>query len=244
MRERPILFNGPMVSAILAGSKTCTRRLVKGVALDWLAPGMFTPGYVASPANGCSPFGTGDRLWVREAWADVHPIAVQEGRYSQPGMAGIPGPPPVDYRTVYRADGEVLPHWRRRDHQYPYFTTQKADSDPMWSDTTDGGLVPWHPSIHMPRWACRLVLEVIDVRIERLHDGDGEVPYESRYLAEGINRIHHGDGDFYYSAFRDEPAPGNWADPFDAWRELWQSTGADWDSNPWVWVVEFRRATP
>ncbi len=100
----------------------------------------------------------------------------------------------------------------------------------------------WRPSIHMPREACRLALEITGVRIERLHAGDGDVPYESRYLAEGINRIHHGDGDFYYSAFRDEPAPNNWTDPFDAWRELWKSTGADWDSNPWVWVIEFKVA--
>lgn len=214
MRERPILFNGPMVSAILAGSKTCTRRLVKGTALDWLAPGMFTPDYVASPANGCSPFGyAGDRLWVRETT-----VRVEEHGYLGPVYLAS-----EDGRACL--DGGLAPAPDDCTEVEPYE-------------------IKLRPSIHMSRSMCRLVLEITGVRIERLHAGDGEVPYESRYLAEGINRIHHGDGDFYYSALRDEPAPGNWADPFDAWRELWESTGAEWDSNPWVWVVQFRRATP
>lgn len=81
------------------------------------------------------------------------------------------------------------------------------------------------------------------MRVERLQDGEGETAFESRYLAEGINRIHHGDGAYYYSAFRDEPHPQNWCDPFDAWRELWVSINGveSWDANPWVWVVEFKR---
>ena len=101
----------------------------------------------------------------------------------------------------------------------------------------------WKPSIHMPRWASRLLLAITAVRVERLQDGEGETAFESRYLAEGINRIHHGDGAYYYSAFRDEPHPQNWCDPFDAWRELWVSINGveSWDANPWVWVVEFKR---
>ena len=101
----------------------------------------------------------------------------------------------------------------------------------------------WKPSIHMPRWASRLLLEITAVRVERVQDGEGETAFESRYLSEGINRIHHGDGEYYYSAFRDEPHPQNWCDPFDAWRELWVSINGveSWDANPWVWVVEFKR---
>ena len=72
MKERPILFAAPMVRAILNGSKTQTRRVVKGFALELLAPDNFTPEYVALPENGTSPFGyAGDRLWVREAWRTV-----------------------------------------------------------------------------------------------------------------------------------------------------------------------------
>lgn len=69
MSERPILFSGPMVRAILEGRKTQTRRVVKGIALDWLRPDGFTPEFTASPENSLCPYGNpGDTLWVRETW--------------------------------------------------------------------------------------------------------------------------------------------------------------------------------
>lgn len=69
MKERPILFNGPMVRALLDGQKTQTRRAVKGFALELLQPDNFTPEYVALPENRNCPYGySGDRLWVREAF--------------------------------------------------------------------------------------------------------------------------------------------------------------------------------
>ena len=104
----------------------------------------------------------------------------------------------------------------------------------------------YKPSIHMPRWVSRILLEITDVRVERLQDGEGETDFESRYVAEGIYRIHQGDGEYGYHPFKSEPGRGNWTDPFDAWRELWISvSGAEsWNANPWVWVVEFKRVTP
>lgn len=69
MKERPILFSGPMVRAILAGRKTQTRRVVKGFALELLKPDNFTPEYVAMPENDLSPNGyAGDHLWVKETF--------------------------------------------------------------------------------------------------------------------------------------------------------------------------------
>lgn len=73
MKEKPILFSGPMVRALLAGTKTQTRRVVKGEALRWLVDDKFTPGFVADSENRLCPYGQpGDRLWVRETWAAPH----------------------------------------------------------------------------------------------------------------------------------------------------------------------------
>jgi hypothetical protein len=110
MKERPILFSGAMVRALLDGSKTQTRRIVKGRALDWLQPGMFNREYVASPDNGLSPYGfAGDRLYVRETWQHSnHPL----GPYDSDSL--------VFYRADYfddphGPDGEKSPEGRYRE---------------------------------------------------------------------------------------------------------------------------------
>lgn len=72
MKERPLPFKVPMVRATLADTKTMTRRIVKGAALDWLERDGFTPEFVALPENAMCPYGVpGDRLWVREAWRAI-----------------------------------------------------------------------------------------------------------------------------------------------------------------------------
>ncbi|WP_116830803.1 hypothetical protein [Pseudomonas syringae] len=234
-KERPILFSAPMVRAILSGQKTVTRREVKKpAALDCLAAG-FEPAFLALPGNGdLCPYGkVGDRLWVRETWSDVN-------------LQGAPG-------IAYRADGDVRDlmedaSFLDEDGAFDYDDPRsKPYQFACWSEDLLGGKDGrWRPSIHIPRWASRILLEITDVRVERLQEGDGETAFESRYVAEGIHRIHHGDGDYYFHPFKDEPGPGNWSDPFDAWRELWVSiNGAEsWNANPWVWVVEFKRVTP
>ncbi len=233
--ERPILFNGDMVRAILEGRKTVTRREVKP-----------QPDFLGSMTDPTTPFKTlgaglhgqivcpygqpGDRLWVRETWSDVN-------------LSGAPG-------IAYRADDDIRdlmtdPSFRDEDGAFNYDDERvKPYHFSVWSeDLIAGAEGRWRPSIHMPRWASRILLEVTAVRVERLHDGEGETDFESRYLAEGLHRIHHGDGDYYYHALKNKPGPGNWCDPFDAWRELWCSVyGVEsWNANPWVWVVEFKR---
>lgn len=99
VRERPILFSGPMVRAILDGSKMQTRRVVRGRALEWLAPDMFTPEYVADPGNRLSPYGyAGDRLWVRETWCPVDDREYDGERW-------------VDYRATPRYEASHPAGW-------------------------------------------------------------------------------------------------------------------------------------
>ncbi|MCM2317845.1 MAG: hypothetical protein NDI93_00770 [Pseudomonas sp.] len=237
MKERPILFSGPMVRALLEGRKTVTRRAIKhqpDVPVTDAIPrrnyphGPATVNWYWRPQHGhlngapshgwdfkC-PYGEpGDRLWVRETWMDLRGTGVEHR----------PTPDSPLQRYAYGADSP------------PGSASDEARKD--------FGL-KWRPSIHMPRAASRILLEITAVRVERLQDGEGETTFESRYLAEGINRIHHGDGEYYYHAFESEPGPRNWIDPFDAWRELWTSVNGStsWAANPWVWVVEFKVVTP
>jgi hypothetical protein len=253
MTERPILFSAAMVRAILEGRKTQTRRVVK---FPLLAPAVLADNWMADWIGGkgvtdargtpaperpalwhertatcvSSPYVAGTRLWVRETWADVHPCAIAEGRYSQPGRAGIPGPPGVSYRTVYRADGEVAPYWGMEEH--PYRTTEHTDYNEIDRRIRPLGTERgWNPSIHMPRTASRLLLEIVDVRVQRLH----EITREDA-AAEGV------------CLDLDEPLPqwfrrDRW--PEENFAALWDSLNAErgygWHSNPWVWVISFRQ---
>lgn len=249
IKERPILFSAPMVRAILEGRKTVTRRVVK----DWQQPKLEADGTWFAVAqrhsrwgfgvdgadaaacaaelasSGCCPYGrAGDRLWVRETWEDVHPVQVSDSRYSQTGRAGIPGPPGVTYQTIYRADGPYPKVFHT--HQPPYRSLE-PDIEHGFKGPADNGYTGWTPSIHMPRWASRILLEITDVRVERLQDIS-----RADIRAEGLQCPPELTGDDVSPNYRD------WYPT--AWRELWESTGGDWNSNPWVWVVEFKRVMP
>jgi len=246
VKERPILFSAPMVRAILEGRKTVTRRALNARALrdigygvqlgechELPADGALHPNSIGYYASFC-PFGfPGDRLWVRETFA----LLGNEDGVCIDWYDKIIKGNEREAARIYRASCTIGDYglW-----QIP----EKADWKPDTEEIQYEG--SWRPSIHMPRWASRILLEITDVRVERLQEGDGETAFESRYLAEGIHRIHHGDGEHYYHPLKNEPGTGNWTDPFDAWRELWVSiNGAEsWNANPWVWVVEFKRVTP
>lgn len=208
LKERPILFSAPMVRAILEGRKTVTRRAVRvGFNPEDLEGSLSAsecrklyrelPQYFG-PSYFC-PYGQpGDRLWVRETWYCDH-FEVMRGPYLKPDDLNVSEA--IDDGTlVYAADG---------------LTPYEADQ-PIWK-----------PSIHMPRWASRILLEITDVRVERLQDIS-----RADIRAEGLQCPPELASDDVSPNYRDwYPA---------AWRELWDSTGGNWDANPWVWVVEFK----
>ncbi len=88
---------------------------------------------------------------------------------------------------------------------------------------------PWIPSIHMPRRACRLVLEITEVRLERLQQIS-----EADCLAEGVQQDEANGFDIEFGTHYSNSAVGCFA-------SLWDSTGGNWKDNPWVWVVTFKR---
>ena len=212
--DRPILFNGPLVRAILEGMKTVTRRPVKAtkahadgfMMLDhgkgwwpYNTFGDFTSDHEGMEYPIACPYGKpGDRLWVRETFAYADKSGTHDAAPDDPWRPVRPGMEPEIYRCWYRAsDGHAA----------------------------DGF---WKPSLHMPRWASRILLEVTDVRVEQLQDIS-----RADIRAEGLQCPPELASDDVSPNYRDwYPA---------AWRELWESTGGDWDANPWVWVVEFKR---
>lgn len=219
VRERPILFSGPMVRAILDGRKTQTRRVLGVQPLEILLPRDSRAASMQKatrvwngsrvwfalterdPNRGCAfrcKYGeVGDRLWVRETWAQ------SADQLSDTTM---------DTRLRYRADGEE----RARDN---------------------GAELPWRPSIHMPRWASRLMLEVTGVSVERVQDIT-----EADARAEGIERA----ADGYWLNYA-ENGP-TWQKARESFFTLWDSLNAarghGWDVNPWVWVIQFKAVTP
>ena len=197
MKERPILFNAPMVRALLDGSKTQTRRGVKP------QPTHFNPVGVPRrviPTGGPSdvircPYGQpGDRLWVRETFRGCRAYEVQ-------------GYPPKDWGNK--------PIWFEADGAPPGRPDQ-------WASRS-------RPSIHMPRWASRITLEVTGVRVELLQDIS-----EADAAAEGARPT---------LAPLDSVRLGAVGTAKDGFLQIWESiNGAgSWDANPFVWVVTFRR---
>jgi len=189
MKERPIIFSGEMVRAILNGRKTQTRRVITRVAgyKELIVAGEIAdpqmaldkyPNYQCLFASMC-PYGQpGDRLWVRESF------------YVQPELAPLSEPQPIHYR---------------------------ADTPPEQVED-----YICKPSIHMPRWASRITLEITNVRIEEVQDIG-----ETDAMAEGVIP---GADEHYLTAF------------VRLWDSINAKRGYGWDVNPWVWVIEFRVA--
>jgi hypothetical protein len=214
IKERPILFNGAMVRAILEGRKTQTRRVIKAPKNFKWSPGL---GMIASKGSQIKcPYEVCDRLWVRETFYCDHFLA---GDYdatrkharadwtNEECEADWRGNPIAGPFMYFRAD---VPSGRFYDAGY-------------WDDTGSH----WKPSIHMPRWASRITLEITSVRAERLQDiSNSDIIDEGIHSGSPVKRQLEGD------------EPANLKEQFQC---LWESTGGDWNKNPWVWVIEFRR---
>lgn len=219
--EKPILFNGEMVRAILDGRKTQTRRLLKPEQVPHLSPSEIEGnnefpemkyisivqshprwGFAAFGETeekcaqqlleyGGSPYRKGQKLWVRE----THSIVPKTAYWHTP-------------ETPHRENGD---HWA------------------VYREGWDRSAPRWKPSIHMPRWASRITLEVKSVRVERLQDiSEDDAKAEGFTGQQGEARFYHNDEISAFAHFR----------------ETWQSIYGNWKSNPWVWVVEFEVVKP
>ncbi len=237
--ERGMIFNGEMVRAILNGRKAQTRRIVnwhglnEGLNLNFsgLEAREYPNGWVIESDSRSSsewrckptlcPFGSiGDRIWVRETWEIVSHELDEDGRI-QPWTPDRPatvihempfGNGYYSGHAIYAADGDF---------------TQGDD------DGYEDGRSCWKPSIHMPRAASRILLEITDVRVKRLREisqADAE--------AEGVGKLKKGFWKNYQPGWTEFQltARGSFA-------TLWKSIYGDesWYADPWVWVIEFKR---
>lgn len=226
MADRPILFSAPMVRALLAGTKTQTRRVIDPQPREWqakvidiappswdahgtwgqietvwrgpLVPGMCEPDHdVWHPLRGVR-HRVGERLWVRETWAArmTHGWTIADARS---GM--------YQKQILYRADSD---------------------------ESIDG----WWPSIHMPREFSRITLTVTEVRVQQLHEIS-----EADAIAEGVERLNK---HVAFPIYRDYGAlaksgPGALHSARASYSTLWNHINGpgSWQANPWVAAYSF-----
>lgn len=206
-------MNGPMVRAVLDGRKTVTRRLVS----DLRGFGRITE-FGASDTHGYE-WHFRDRGM---RWNDIsHERLLAGCPYGKPGdclwvreSLGYD----AEWGHYYKAPG--------RHAQVTYlcelFDDPEAETGPSYdASLPDRGV----PSIHLPRRYSRITLEVTGVRVERL-----QAITDAQCIAEGCAGGHGSIPDYGYGAT-----------PLEHFRHIWASTGGDWDANPWVWAVEFKR---
>lgn len=248
-REKPILFNADMVRAILDGRKTQTRRIVKphGWTIEQMSKYKFADVLNASESSGLScqqpatsayagfqigsndtpgyfkcPFGTvGDQLWVRETF---FAFGRWEMRYSE---------------KKNRDEWHFVDMTLECGNAYKY----DADNPNLTSPPSRiGALTGWYrrPAIFMPRQASRIQLEITNIRVERLQDIS-----EEDAIAEGVKKIilqkpFPRAGETFWEGYENKRKAYR-DTAIDSFSSLWNSTGGDWDANPWVWVIEFKR---
>ena len=257
---KPILFSGEMVRAILEGRKTQSRRVLQfprfaerfdwrhdnvasihpdGSGTGWIAwsPDSVTAEFTKTAYPGAQgfkcPYGLpGDRLWVRETFALQCDVDGDE-------------PPFPDGRPIKRGFIEdEIEHWL----QPHYKATDPTPALDCEHEKCDGDIClrPWQPSIHMPRWASRITLELTKVRVERVQEIS-----EEDAIAEGLIG-HLATCNSGLAKYPDGVPSGINADrncdcKVRQYSILWDSINAKrgfgWDVNPWTWVLEFKKVT-
>jgi hypothetical protein len=236
MRERPIIFSGEMVRAILDGRKSQTRRILNPQPDDYLDTwkpvrpvtefycvgtdvktgrgeylardkdhqpvcAFMAGGDSVTPRIFCNDGVAGDRLWVRETFFIDHYEYYPDGRLPKERPDCV-----LDEQILFRADGTCC--------------------DQLGECQCEGEGAVWRPSIHMPRWASRITLEITKVRVERLQDiSDDDIIAEGRSLP--IDKKCCDVSAYLHAVFKER------------WDSL-HGKGA-WDKNPWVWVLEFKK---
>ncbi len=225
MKERPILFSAPMVRAILEGRKTQTRRILKDTGLYAIEPhhGAETAARERAALATQCPYGQpGDRLWVRETWRYTAGSLEESRAITEDMTSGVA----VDWRATYTDNCMKILGFSREE-------AEMADD-----------FETWRPSIHMPRWASRILLEITGVRVERLQDisdNDIEVEGTAQWIKNGGNVYAPRPG--FDGKYPDETGKVFVKPNRLAFCSLWESingTGS-WDANPWVWVMEFKQ---
>ncbi|ARN31388.1 TPA: hypothetical protein LUC54_003305 [Acinetobacter baumannii] len=204
MKERPIIFNTNMVKAILEGRKTQTRRPVKpqplGHSLDSILDGK----------------------WLTKSFDGLLSPKIKDLPMHCPfGQIGDR----LWVRETWYQKGTIGRTYPDAEDEFKFFPEKQA------AYYADGLFAPWtsikRPSIHMPRWASRILLEITDIRVERLNELS-----EADAKAEGLDNS------------RSEAAIqiGWYELPVPAFRRVWEWVygQGSWKQNPWVWVIEFK----
>lgn len=247
-----------MVRALLEGRKTMTRRVGK-VRSCVPHKKMALPASVKTPEDALGwakkcPYGEpGERLWVRETWMPCGYVAYEK------------------VQILYKASNDVREngvsieaagacHWFERPYQEILYFKDDIERMDVEGDR-------WRPSIHMPRWASRIELEIVSVRVERLQDITEEdawaegIGKKGKPLAALANMAICYPGTNIGSLAADDPSLFIFGDdrflPSDyervvqtsgrgVYAYLWESINGpgSWAANPWVWRIEFKRIKP
>ncbi len=233
LKERPIIFSGAMVRAIHEGRKTQTRRVVK-------TPHGYNPRHYLGVVAGlhvwegvdkwggqlACPYGAaGDRLWVRETW---QPYREHSAEQNATIKASIERFQRGEVKDMV-AEVQNWPFPPNGDHKILY-----AADFGDWAYDVDSDLKPWKSPLFLPRHLSRITLEIITIRVERLQEisdedakaeGIEQAPYSPNriWIANPANSLR------YVKTFRK------------GWDKINAKRGYSWASNPWVWVIEFKK---